>query len=584
MRTLKALLVSCALLSSVPAMAEPAKLPHRDPLTEPRPKVEPSLVPASTATVEEKIAPRLQQNLQKGSDTMIPVIVRLRQPRLSPGLEPLTPKADKALDELVAAVEHSFVEKAAALLQNPRGVPYFPIVFGKVLPSDLSELARLPEVERIYPDETHPYTRTQGASLMRADQLRSSLGANGQGIGVAVVDSGVDDTHSELAPAVAVEGNYSGEPGDGTVDDAGHGTACAGIIAGRSGGIAPAANIWAIKVGDEQGIADSAALAALAALYGSRSQFGGLHVINMSFGGGGPFNADCDNATPYDSIFDSLSAAGIAVFVSSGNDGFGAGVSEPSCHSKVISVGAVYDANLGQAVFSNCTDSSTAADQIPCYSNSGIPLDILAPSHCARTPEPGGGYNDCFGGTSAAAPYAAGVAAQILSLRPATTPAALRTALMTTGRPRTDVNGITRNSIDALAAYQSLAGTGGGGNPCVRDADTACLASNRFEVNVDWATGSDNGQGQVMSFGGQKAENDDSAFFWFFSPTNFEMGLKILNGCGLNNNFWVFISGLTNQGWTVHIRDTQTGRTKTYSNPTGRLTLTTADTAALSCQ
>ena len=81
-----------------------------------------------------------------------------------------------------------------------------------------------------------------------------------------------------------------------------------------------------------------------------------------------------------------------------------------------------------------------------------------------------------------------------------------------------------------------------------------------------------------MAFGGQRAENNDSSFFWFFSATNFEMGLKILDACGINGKFWVFISGLTDQGWTVRIRDTQTGSVKTYNNPTGRLTPTTADT------
>jgi hypothetical protein len=45
-----------------------------------------------------------------------------------------------------------------------------------------------------------------------------------------------------------------------------------------------------------------------------------------------------------------------------------------------------------------------------------------------------------------------------------------------------------------------------------------------------------------------RAESDQSAFLWFFDPSNFEMGLKMLDACTLNNHFWVFISGLTNQG------------------------------------
>ena len=118
---------------------------------------------------------------------------------------------------------------------------------------------------------------------------------------------------------------------------------------------------------------------------------------------------------------------------------------------------------------------------------------------------------------------------------------------------------------------------------CVRDANTACLQNGRFEVKVSWVTNNSSGVGQIMSFNSQRAENLESAFYWFFDATNFEMGVKVLNGCGLNNKWWVFISGLTDQGWTLHVRDTQTGSQKTYSNVLNHLTSTTADTSALSC-
>lgn len=126
---------------------------------------------------------------------------------------------------------------------------------------------------------------------------------------------------------------------------------------------------------------------------------------------------------------------------------------------------------------------------------------------------------------------------------------------------------------------------GSGTTPCARDADTACLLGGRFEVEVDWRTSSASGVGQVMSFGGQRTENEESVFWWFFGPTNFEMGVKMLNACvpALGNKFWVFVSGLTNQGWTVRVRDTQTGATRTYQNPTGQLSETFADVAAFNC-
>jgi hypothetical protein len=119
---------------------------------------------------------------------------------------------------------------------------------------------------------------------------------------------------------------------------------------------------------------------------------------------------------------------------------------------------------------------------------------------------------------------------------------------------------------------------------CNPDADTACLLRGRFQVEIDWQSATGNGAAQVLSFGGQRAENDESSFWWFFSPTNFEMGVKVLDGCSLNGKLWVFLSGLTDQGWTVRVRDTQTGTTKTYTNPAGHLSQTFADTAAFNCQ
>ncbi len=120
-------------------------------------------------------------------------------------------------------------------------------------------------------------------------------------------------------------------------------------------------------------------------------------------------------------------------------------------------------------------------------------------------------------------------------------------------------------------------------SPCVRNATTACLQSGRFEITVDWRTASGTGDAQVMGFNGQRAESDESVFWWFFSATNFEMGVKVLNACTFNGKFWVYLSGLTDQGWTVHVRDTQTGAIKTYSNALGQLSKTFADSAAFSC-
>ena len=124
-----------------------------------------------------------------------------------------------------------------------------------------------------------------------------------------------------------------------------------------------------------------------------------------------------------------------------------------------------------------------------------------------------------------------------------------------------------------------------GTGPCEPSATTACLRDGRFEVRVDFRTEGSGGAGEVMSFGGVRAENRDSAFYSFFSPTNFEMGLKVLDACvpELGNRFWVFASGLTDQGWTVRVRDTATGEMQRYDNALGDLSSTFRDASSFSC-
>ena len=119
---------------------------------------------------------------------------------------------------------------------------------------------------------------------------------------------------------------------------------------------------------------------------------------------------------------------------------------------------------------------------------------------------------------------------------------------------------------------------------CARDGDTACLGLGRFKVEVQWQTATGEGGGRLMSFGGQRAESADSSFWWFFDPANYELGVKVLDGCAVNGRYWVFLSGLTNQGWTATIRDGKSGTVKTYTNTLGQLAPPFADTQAFACE
>lgn len=127
---------------------------------------------------------------------------------------------------------------------------------------------------------------------------------------------------------------------------------------------------------------------------------------------------------------------------------------------------------------------------------------------------------------------------------------------------------------------------GGDLSPCVEGPTTACLLDERFEVTVEWRDFQDgSGLGQVMMFEGVRASSDESVFFWFFSPTNFEMGVKMVDACAPPfDRFWVFVSGLTNVSFQVRVRDTETGAERAYSNPLGTLPQTVGDVEAFTCE
>jgi subtilisin family serine protease len=583
------------------AHARPVHIRSHDPLSETPPAaIFRGFAPSSVVPELKLTQDMWKKAVPSNPSQEMEIIVTLVEP-LEPALLSVSdPAIEEDRLEQLALLEHDFARSARDLgFKVTRGLSHFPIVSGRINPALLLKLAALPHVRAIEPVQIFKISRADGGALIKATQLHTQLGGSGAGVDIAVVDTGISFTHPEVAPNLEVQGDYTNTTGNGN-DDNGHGTSAAGIIAGVSQGMAPQADLWAIKVLKANGSSTATSvLAGLNALFAARNDFGGLDIVNMSLGslgpGNTPFNSDCDLLQPaFATIINQFVAAGISVFAASGNEGCLAGVGSPACLSNVISVGAVYDANVGPQLgwlnvscspSGTCDNLTTAADLITCYSNSGIPLDILAPSHCAHTPSIGTSNNTCFGGTSAASPYAAGVAAQIRSLLPATTPAQLRQAFMTTGKPLTDVNGIIRNRIDAVAAFQALGGSGNNSS-CIRDADTACLQGDRFEVNITWTNNQGGGAAQVMSFGGQRTENNEAAFYYFQSAANFEMGVKLLNACVpfFGNKFWVFISGLTDQGWSVNVRDTQTGAIKTYSNPIGKLSTTFADTAAFNCQ
>lgn len=358
----------------------------------------------------------------------------------------------------------------------------------------------------MYLDASVRATLAQGAALVGADEA-VARGITGAGVRVAVLDTGIDSDHPHLADDLAAQQCFCDDhpsPNRGCCpngratapsaeDDEGHGTSVAGIVTSSrpSGpGVAPDAEIVAVKVLSSAGSSSFSDVAAgLDWVLANRASLG-IRVVNLSLGDGlehADSSASPCSGTNTANAIASLVTAGVVVFASSGNSGFDDGIEFPACVAGAISVGGVYDAALGSVSWcanascttTLCTDTATAADRFVCHSNSDELLDLLAPDWRTETTALGGGSR-AFGGTSAASPFAAAVAALLLEADPSLTPARIRTLLTTHGpavqNPQSGLS-FTRSDVgSALAEVLSGSGCVPGepadcddGDPCTED-------------------------------------------------------------------------------------------------------------------
>lgn len=243
---------------------------------------------------------------------------------------------------------------------------------------------------------------------------------------IAVIDTGIYYTHEDLNDGrvrTDLDWDYVNNDGD-ALDDFGHGTHVAGIIAARSNnglgiaGVMQGAYLLPVKACNNQGkcFVDKVAQAIrYAADKGSR-------VINLSLGGFACSDAltDAINYAHFDK--------GAVVVAASGNDGNG--VSYPASIDAVIAVGA-----------------SDRRDVPASFSNHGAELDLVAPGRDIWTTAPRNGY-DRHSGTSMSAPFVAGVAGTLIAQRPTLT--------------NEQVRDILRQSADRLgaASFDELYGYG----------------------------------------------------------------------------------------------------------------------------
>jgi len=350
---------------------------------------------------------------------------------------------------------------------------------GVVTATGIAKLERHPDVMRVQLDlvlrAISPQPRLQphlseSVPLIQANSVHS-LGIRGNGVRIAIIDTGIDTDHPDFSTAtpgdriVAQNCFLTGAscPSPNVAEDGnGHGTHVSGIAASdgsvSSVGVAPQAQLVAIKVLKDDGTGNlSDTVAALDWIYTNNASLN-VKVVNMSLGSFTLYTPPCDTAYPaMTTAINNLRNIGVISFAASGNDANATQMSLPACISTIVSVGAVYDANVGPISWGNpqvCRDLTTAADQVVCITN-GVP-DLQAPGALITSSFTGGG-TATLGGTSMASPHAAGTAALLIQAKPSITPTEIEAVLQTTGVPVTDPkNGQTRPRINAFAAVSAV--------------------------------------------------------------------------------------------------------------------------------
>lgn len=324
---------------------------------------------------------------------------------------------------------------------------HLPFIHLQVNRKALEALLNMDEVKSIDENKGLEPHLIESLELIKANQTHIA-GFTGLGTAVAVLDTGINYTLAAFggcsAPGVpsTCKVAYAEDfaPNDSQTDDNGHGTNVSGIVVG----VAPNTKILGLDVFSTDGLAYySDILDAINWVIANRDTYT-IVSVNMSFGGG-RYTAAC----PADILaiaIAGLKDAGITSAVSSGNEKYLDALASPACAPDALSVGAVYDGNVGPISYSSCTDSTTAADKVTCFSNSASFLTLLAPGSLITS------AGITMAGTSQAAPHVAGAVAVLKGAESSLTVDEVINRITATGTPVTDPrNSITTPRLDVYA-------------------------------------------------------------------------------------------------------------------------------------
>jgi subtilisin family serine protease len=364
-----------------------------------------------------KLAPEIRSQMNSAkNESKIPIIVMLEQQPSHLSLDLRDAKGDergliihsmksRAEDNQKDVLDSLEAQRSRGKVEDIKAFWIVNAIAVKATPEVLEQLVQRPEVILVEPDykvkasgEILPW----GVDRIDAELVWNGIeggtdvvaGRNaGNGINVAILDTGID-WHPDLVENVKGGHRFLGGIDDGNyLDDYGHGTHCAGIVAAVDNnngviGTAPKVNLYGVKVFNSSGKGYVSDI-----IKGIEwSVNNSMHIISMSFGieiNSPPLQTACDDA--YN--------AGLLLVAGAGNDNE-YGIDYPAAYDSVIAVGAI--------------DQSDARCDYPGWwgSDWGPELELTAPGDQIYSTYPGGRYTT-MSGTSMACPHVTGAAALV---------------------------------------------------------------------------------------------------------------------------------------------------------------------------
>lgn len=323
------------------------------------------------------ISPEVIETLKGDkADKEVRVLIKLRGESDDPFVSRMTTSADpsrfiskedikRLQSKLEADLSREGLRNDVRIIHQLDNIPW---ITGTITQKALDKLQTNPNVAMIVEDKPVKAFLAESGPLINSDDAHT-LGYTGSGVAVAVLDTGIDTDHPDLIDDLIWEECFLSDggcpttggtraSGPGSAEDGdGHGTHVSGIVTSSHAtykGIAPDADIVAIKVLDDSGSGwFSDVIAGIDWVTTNKDTYG-IKIINMSLGGGA-YPGFCDGDEPaLAAAADAAKSAGITLFAASGNAAFNSQMSILACLSSVISVGAVYDADVGAQFWVAC--------------------------------------------------------------------------------------------------------------------------------------------------------------------------------------------------------------------------------------